>query len=377
MREDPSHAFPLCDSCLYTCILGPRDCRCLSGAPGAGLWAVLGSPHAMTISSLFCSPSLSEGMPAGKCHSLETSESHKFSNKHECAHVLRAKGSARLQPEGAGRGRAGGKPKTGIGRAWPYRSGHGRVTPPAPAPVPACGLPRPAGRVSHSPGHRPAVAQTPCALDPCVQALVFPDPSDSGSHVPRTLRPLLSASLSPRAPYPQDTTYLDSKPLGPPDAHPAGTPYPWDFIPLGTSISTPAGPHTPMPQEPYIPVTSCSWQTRSLRPGTPVPPPPPRGIPAPPPRDSEPSAKFLGTLPPVTHAPAPGPVLPAQPMGGRGAGAAANRRCPDSSPVLTDLHRPGGGGPIKGPRGGARRFHLPPLHCGGHGTGGTAGPAGR
>lgn len=76
----------------------------------------------------------------------------------------------------------------------------------------------------------------------------------------------------------------------------------------------------------------------------PRPPPPPRGIPAPPPRDSEPSAKFLGTLPPVTHAPAPGPVLPVQPMGGRGSGAAANRRWPDSSPVLTDLHRPGGGG---------------------------------
>lgn len=95
--------------------------------------------------------------------------------------------------------------------------------------------------------------------------------------------------------------------------------------------------------------------SRSSRPRD--PPPRPRASPRPPPRPrhSARPPKFLGTLPPVTHAVVQRPVLPPQPMGARGAGAAANRRRMDSSRVLTDLHRPGRGVGIKGPGGAAPR----------------------
>lgn len=154
----------MCDSCLYICVLGPRDCRCPSGAPGAGLWAVLGSPHAMTISSLFCSPNLT-GACQRECLQANVTlwRQPRATNLATSTSAYTCSGR-RAAPGPGPRGRAGGKPNTGIGQARPYRSSHGRVTPPAPAPVPralpACGLPRPAGRVSHSPW-----AQARCGPD--------------------------------------------------------------------------------------------------------------------------------------------------------------------------------------------------------------------
>lgn len=223
-------------------------------------------------------------MAAGKCHSLETCESHKFSNKHMCAHVCWLKGSARPQPEpptGAGRGQA--KNWRRPGWALPGRAG-------------GCDTARPGIRVpghctsaaSHAQGpecptapvHSPAVAQTPCALDPCVQALVCP-----GSHRPRipcprglcalcSLHPLSPGSHTLRTPCTWTPYLWDPKPLhswdfislgphtpgdpdpytvGTPHPHTSGAPYPWNLSLPGTPIPTPPGPLSPYPATPMPP----------------------------------------------------------------------------------------------------------------------------
>lgn len=200
-------------------------------------------------------------MAAGKCHSLETSESRKFSNKHVCAHVRWQKGSARLHPSHP-RGRAGSKPRTGIGQAGPSRGGHGGVSPPAPAPVcpstvalqpPTPGRPG----VPQSPGTGPLWPRRRVPLTHVSRLWCALDPPDSGSHAPGlctlcSLHPLAPGCHTPRTPrtwtpYLWDPTSphcCDPITLGP---HSPGNPDPY-------TLRTP----TPIPQEPHIPVTPCS-----------------------------------------------------------------------------------------------------------------------
>lgn len=201
-------------------------------------------------------------MPAGKCHSLETAESHKFSNKHECLHVLRPKGSARPRPEGAGRGQA--KHWHRPGQALPEQSracdtacpgtsapGTARLRPPTPR--------RPGVRQPLGTG--PLWPRRPVPLTRVCRLWCSPAPSDSGSHAPRTLCPVLSASLSARAPYPQDTTYLDSIPLGPPHC--------WDPISLG--LHTPGNLDLYTRGRPHPHASGTPYPCDLLLPAAPIP----------------------------------------------------------------------------------------------------------
>lgn len=233
-------------------------------------------------------------MAAGKCHSLETCESHKFSNKHMCAHVCWLKGSARPQPEpptGAGRGQAKNWHRPGW--ALPGRAG-------------GCDTARPGSRVpghctsaaSHAQGpecptapvHSPAVAQTPCALDPCVQALVCPGSHRPSIPCPRglcalcSLHPLSPGSHTLRTPCTWTPYLWDPKPL-----------HSWDFIP-----SYPGGPRSLHRRDPTPPCLRSPIFLEPLAPRNPDPYAP--GTPQPVPRDS--------------HAPGPRPAaFPPRPRG--------------------------------------------------------------
>lgn len=345
---------------LYTCILGPRDCRCPRGAPGAGLWGSAGlTPQHAPISLLFCrlkpDRCLSVGMAAGKCHSLETSERHKFSNKHVCTHVCWPKGSARPQPEPPTGAKNWHKPSWALpGRARGCDTACPGTRAPGHWPSAEAGCPTAAG-------HRPAVAQTPCALDPCVQARCAPDPAGSGSHGPGILRP-----LHPLAPGPHTPGHHV------PGLHTFGTPDPRN---AGTSY-----PRTPQPQTsgtPY-PCDLLLLEAPVPSPGTSLPA-------APAPRHSRPAPAGLRALSQVSWNFASrdaragaGPRPPGAANGRPGRRGGGQSALAGQFPGPDRPSPPGRrGGAIKGPRGGARRSRLPPLHCGGHGTGGTAGPAGR
>lgn len=276
----PALAFPVCDSYLYTCILGPRDCRCPRGAPGAGLWALLGSPHTVTIFSLFRSPNVTGACQREWLQANVTLRSHAGATSlatstcvHTCADRRAVPGPSPSHP----RGRAGGKPRTGLGWALPGRARG--VTAPAPAPEhPGTARLQPlraGGRVSQSPCAQP---QPPCARS----CPVCPGPAVP--HVPHTqdpMRPGLCALCSLR-------------PLSPC----AWIPYLWDPRPPHCWDSTSLGPHTPgtpIPTSPGLHTSETPYPGDHLLPGAPIPtapcpvpaafpaafPPRPRGTPSP------------------------------------------------------------------------------------------------
>lgn len=178
-----------------------------------------------------------------------------------------------------------------------------------PGALRVCSLLRPGTGVSQSPSHHPQ------------------DPTDSGPYSPGTLRSLHPIPPGPHVPL--IPCALDPIPPGP---IPLCRQYPRD--PTLPGRQTPRTPH-PVP-------------TGSL-PRAPARPRPPR-------RDSAPAAKFLGTLPPVTHTMVQGPVLSAQPMGALGSRGGGQSAAAGQFPGPDRPSPPGPGGGDKRAR---RRRALP------------------